>query len=251
MSCFKAHKLLCNSKGFFGWFCDNCRSFTYHSNKLTSADIKKNHICGDYKPCRNCFLPRTPDHLCPLKKVGTDGFHNRLVFFNFQFSSQNELILATILRETNIRGLFDRSTFFHSNFECSDLQEPNFCRFDYFKSTKINVKYQKIIETTKKDPSFDFNSNINKIFEETNTIEKATLLYFLQKTNVNTTFITMDHQYTNMVRMFMISTYLITKVSSLYFWTVNFVRLQVQCNGFNYQKLGAKGQILHTAVSLN
>ena len=40
-SCQRAHKLLCYSKGFFGWFCDLCKTFTYRSKSLNSEQLKK------------------------------------------------------------------------------------------------------------------------------------------------------------------------------------------------------------------
>ena len=40
-SCVKAHRRLCNSRGFFGWFCETCETFTYHSGSLRSDNLKK------------------------------------------------------------------------------------------------------------------------------------------------------------------------------------------------------------------
>lgn len=194
-SCFQSHKRLCNSKGFFGWFCDQCLSFTYCSNGLTSQDLKKRHTCGDLKPCRHCFLPNDLNHLCPLKKVKLDGFHNRLGFFNLQFSHTNELVMALILRESTERGVFDRTSFYHSNFGYSDGEEKSFLRFNYFKSTKIDPKHQKYFEKLKQEGTYDFQANLEKIKIEETNVEKKLLLFFLQKVNYRTTFITMDESF--------------------------------------------------------
>ena len=198
-SCFRAHKVLCYSRGFFGWFCDTCQTFTYHSNNLCSADIKKAHICGNFRPCRYCFLPNDPHHLCNLKREKPDGFHNRLGFFNLQLTLSNDLILAVIYREEAVRGNFSKHVFFHKNFKSSDTVDRDHFVFNYFDSTKIDSKYQSYKEKVHKKPTFDFSSNLEKIKNKEDSIEKNLLLHFLQPSNLHTTYITMDHDFQIMV----------------------------------------------------
>ena len=186
---------MCYSKGFFGWFCDSCQTFTYHSHNLCSADIKKAHVCGNFRPCRYCFLPNDENHLCTLKREKPDGFHNRLAFFNFQFTLNNDLILAVIYREEAKRGNFTKHVIFHKNFQSRDIEERDDFIFNYFEHTKINSKHQSYKEKVHKKPSFDFTSNLEKIKNEEDSIEKNLLLHFLQPGNLNTTYISMDVEF--------------------------------------------------------
>ena len=204
-SCLRAHKVLCYSRGFFGWFCDNCQTFTYHSNGLCSTEIKKAHICGHFRPCRHCFLPNDQNHLCSLRKEKPDGFHNRLAFFNVQFSITNDLILAVIFREEEKRGSFTKYIFFHSHFKANNSEEKADFTFDYFESTNIDTKHQSYKEKFQRKMSFDFSSNIEKLKEEEDSIEKALLLHLLQPTNINTTYITMDEDFQVLVKELIMS----------------------------------------------
>ena len=200
-SCLRAHKVLCYSRGFFGWFCDKCQTFTYHSNSMSSTDLKKAHLCDNFRPCRHCFLPNDQNHLCTLRQEKPDGFHNRLAFFNFQFSVTNDLILAIIFREEEIRGTFTKNVFFHSNFKASDSEDRADFTFNYFENTTINSKYQCYKEKLQRKVSFDFSSNIEKLKAEEESIEKNVLLHLLQPTNINTSYVTMDEDFEILVQL--------------------------------------------------
>jgi len=59
-SCKAAHRLLCNSKGFFGYFCNLCQKFNYGSSGTTSDILKQHHICNR-KTCKFCYKPNYPN----------------------------------------------------------------------------------------------------------------------------------------------------------------------------------------------
>ena len=188
-SCQKAHKLLCYSKGFFGWFCDQCETFTYRSKNLNSEELKKNHICGLLKNCRYCYLPDDANHLCTMKNEKAHNFLNRLTICHLQLSLDNELIIAFIFREELKRGNFTKYSFFHSMLELQDSIECNF-EFNYI-DTIEKLPFPK---RTNPKNSFDYTNNLTKLANEVDSIEKALLQHFLQEDNFRTTYIILDEE---------------------------------------------------------
>ena len=64
--CFKNHKKFCNGKGYFGYKCSDCKTFSYCKNN-TSEELKLQHVCNGHRTCRYCYLVKEKDHQCPLK----------------------------------------------------------------------------------------------------------------------------------------------------------------------------------------
>ena len=189
--CKRAHKLLCYSKGFFGWLCDLCETFTYRSKNLNSEQLKKTHVCGSFKTCRYCYLPQEINHLCTMKKEKAHGTLNRLAICQLQLSIDNELVVALIFREELKRCNFTKYSFFHSKLELVDSLESDL-EFRYHEDEKIEKFPFPKRRTTKN--SFDYNSNIKKIANEINSIEKTILQHFLQEDNFQTSYIMLDEE---------------------------------------------------------
>ena len=90
---------------------------------------------------------------------------------------------------------FTKYVFFHSNFKASDSEERADFTFNYFENTTINAKHQCYKEKLQRKLSFDFSSNIEKLKEEEESIEKTLLLHLLQPTNINTSYVTIDENF--------------------------------------------------------
>ena len=68
--CLESHRQFCAKTGNFGYYCENCKKFTYRQGKSNSIILKNTHKCNASKPCRNCFksLAENETHQCELKK---------------------------------------------------------------------------------------------------------------------------------------------------------------------------------------
>jgi hypothetical protein len=88
--CEKAHRLLCNGSGNFGWKCLTCNHFTYRHGSFNSKKLSEIHQCGIIG-CSNChqFYNKNENHLCKLKKESITKKWPLLGFFNFQFLNFN------------------------------------------------------------------------------------------------------------------------------------------------------------------
>ena len=188
-SCLQAHKLLCYSKGYFGWFCDKCKLFTYSFKNLPSEEMKKRHVCGSFRNCRYCYLPQDVDHLCLIRKEKSQTLHSRLAFCELQFSAQNDLLMVMILREENLRGSLKKYVF------CSNTEsyvEPESFFYDYF--ANLVAENQLMFYKPKAlKPSFDFSTNYEKLFREKTSIERDVLLHFLTD-NEHSSYIVNDQE---------------------------------------------------------
>ena len=193
-SCKRAHKLLCYSKGFFGWFCDLCETFTYRSKSLNSEQLKKNHICGSFKSCRYCYLPEDVNHLCSMKIEKNHTFLNRLAICQLQLSIDNDVVMALLLREEFQRCNFTKYSFFHCQLDLQDSIEPNF---------ELNYTQEKFPFPKRNSPktSFDYNNNLTKLANEMHSIEKTLLQHFLQEDNFRATYIILDEENNGLVRI--------------------------------------------------
>ena len=175
-SCLQAHKLLCYSKGYFGWFCENCKQFTYSFKNLSSDEMKKRHVCGTFRNCRYCYLPLDLNHLCLLRKEKNQTFHSRLAFCQLQFSTESKLLMVILHREENLRGSFKKYIFLSDSVDNS-FEEQSFF-YDYF----TNLVDQTQATFYKPKPfklSFDFVNNYEKLSREENSIERDVLMHFL------------------------------------------------------------------------
>ena len=203
-SCLQAHKLLCYSKGYFGWFCDKCQLFTYSLNNLSSEEMKKRHSCGSFRNCRYCYLPQDLDHLCLIRKEKNHTFHNRLAFLQLQFSAQNDLLVAIILREENLRGSFKKYSFFSEIFNSANSFEEQSFFYDYF-TNLVDEKQLNFLKPKNSKRSFDFSNNFDQLSREKISIERDLLLHLLTD-NENSTYIINDEENHIMV---IISKYLV------------------------------------------
>ena len=84
--CKKAHKLLCNGHGNFGWKCLSCNRFSYRHGSFNSKKLAEIHQCGIIA-CSNCHQHFNSDeeHLCKLKKESISKKWPLLAFFSCQF----------------------------------------------------------------------------------------------------------------------------------------------------------------------
>ena len=190
-SCLKAHKLLCYSNGYFGWFCDQCQKFTYSVNNLASNEMKKRHVCGSLRNCRYCYLPQEEDHICLIRKEKCHKYHSRLGFCQFQFFAENELLIALIYREEKERGSFTKYSFFCEKLNLKDAKDDTFS-YDYIKGAVPEKQLQFKIPKPNPKRSFDFINNYEKLCREVESIERNLLLHFLEK-NDFATYIVTDH----------------------------------------------------------
>ena len=194
-SCLQAHKLLCYSKGYFGWFCEKCKLFTYSVQNLSSEEMKKRHVCGTFRNCRYCYLPQELDHLCLLRKEKAQTFHSRLAFCQLQFSSENNLLMLMIHREENLRGSFKKYIFLSTTTE-NTFEDKSFF-YDYFGNlvdkAQITFFKPKAVKL-----SFDFSNNYDKLSREKNSIERDVLMHFLTD-NEHSSYIVNDQENHTMV----------------------------------------------------
>ena len=196
-NCAQAHRKVCNGKGHFGWKCDFCNKFTYRYGSETSADIKKNHICGEGKKCRYCFETMESDHLCKLIKVKYPSSCPKLGYLSIVFLSEatitNEFdqpfIIATCVEKDCSEGLYDYKLFSDE----TDLI-PNISSI--VKLTKLNFAINN--EEKQKKPKEDFVSNMARLQRRKNSSIIFQLLYYLLA-NINTTFICSDENSVLMV----------------------------------------------------
>ena len=187
-SCLQAHKLLCYSKGYFGWFCNECSFFTYAFKNLPSEEMKKRHICGSFRNCRYCYLPQGVDHLCLIRQEKEQTFHSRLAFCELQFSVQNNLIMAIILREERLRGSFKKYIFLS---EENTLEDESFF-YDYFLNL-VEEKQTIFYKPKAFKRSFDFTNNYEKLSRENGSIERDFLLHLLTD-NENASYVINDEE---------------------------------------------------------
>ncbi len=84
--CEKAHRLLCNGNGNFGWKCLSCNRFSYRHGSFNSKKLSEIHQCGIIA-CSNCHQHYNveEEHLCKLKKETVSQKWPLLAFFNCQF----------------------------------------------------------------------------------------------------------------------------------------------------------------------
>jgi hypothetical protein len=84
--CEKAHKLLCNGNGNFGWKCLLCNRFSYRHGSFNSKKLSEIHQCGVVM-CSNChqYFDSENEHLCKLKKETISQKWPTLAFFSCQF----------------------------------------------------------------------------------------------------------------------------------------------------------------------
>jgi len=104
VSCKNAHRLLCNSKGFFGYFCNLCQKFNYGSSGLTSDFLRSNHICNK-KICKFCFKVEESNHLCLLTIPKYPQYHYNLCFLHLEAIDQEPI--ACVLLKENQTGHFE------------------------------------------------------------------------------------------------------------------------------------------------
>jgi len=139
VSCKKAHKRLCNSKGFFGYKCLRCGKFTYKYNNYCSEKIKELHVCNKTLLCKFCHEIKIEPHLCKLRREKSVNYHPRLAFLNLLFSYNNnsdsfdlsDPLLAIVYLEDSSRGLFSEYII-GDDLGIADSQEKNSFYFNYF-----------------------------------------------------------------------------------------------------------------------
>jgi hypothetical protein len=92
-NCAQYHKLLCNGRGNFGWFCDKCNRFTYKFDNSPSEEIKSKHQCGVTfcRTCRDFYGTNENDeiHLCPLRKEQPTKIWPSLAFLDLHLFDSN------------------------------------------------------------------------------------------------------------------------------------------------------------------
>lgn len=133
--CKKAHKRLCNSKGFFGFKCLKCNKFSYRQGSLNSSQLKLLHICNKTELCKHCHQIKETDHLCKLRLEKLSSFRTKLVFLNIEFyreslSQNSNPVLATFFIETEV-GCFKEQS----------LWDPHLHLYDETISEALNFNY--------------------------------------------------------------------------------------------------------------
>jgi hypothetical protein len=157
--CYISHKRFCTKSGNFGYFCSECKKFTYRQGKTNSFSIKSSHICGTLKPCKTCFtqIKENETHQCTLKKETYPFEWPRLGFIIFhEFSNNDHLapFIAMVYREEEKRGLFCKYIMSEPFLTIADEKEENHLYFKYFKN---EVKFT----NSKKKVTDDFNINLD------------------------------------------------------------------------------------------
>ena len=204
-SCLRAHKLLCYSKGYFGWFCDQCQKFSYAIKNLTSDEMKKRHVCGSLRNCRYCFFPQEQEHhLCLIRKEKCHNYHSRLGFCQLQLFGGNELLMALIYREENERGFFAKYSFFSKKFNVKDTKDNTFS-YDYMKGSVPKKQVQFKLGKPNSKRSFDFMNNYEKLCREEESIERNLLLHFFEKNDFATYIVTDDTDIIMVIKSFYIN----------------------------------------------
>ncbi|MBM3939195.1 MAG: hypothetical protein FJ333_11165, partial [Sphingomonadales bacterium] len=139
-SCKKAHQVLCNSKGYFGYKCDKCNRFTFKGAHKNSIDIKDNHICS-FRTCKTCFMLDDENHLCKMLQGKYPKCHTKLGFLHLVYTcTLKEPFLASILVEED-RGYFQNVLIAHDSFGFSPMD--NFY-YDYFSNVNLPNKAEVI-----------------------------------------------------------------------------------------------------------
>lgn len=124
--CKQGHKLLCFSKGYFGFKCQFCKKFTYGNSKSTSAILASKHICGK-KVCSYCNSSYNPirdiPHLCTLKQEKPSKKWPRLAFLHIEFLYENmprenwtPNVFLLYYEDVSKRGTIYRQSFSYLNF---------------------------------------------------------------------------------------------------------------------------------------
>lgn len=137
-SCANAHKRLCNSKGFFGYFCDECKRFTYSSFSTTSADLKESHVCSQ-RTCKICFKMSQPGHLCKLLLEKYPNYHSHLAFIHIE-AFENEIYIASFLIENSKTKTFENIMITDPLIKPYMSFTPEHLTFDYYGSLLKNSK---------------------------------------------------------------------------------------------------------------
>ena len=195
--CLESHRRFCAKTGNFGYYCENCKKFTYRQGKSNSIILKNTHKCNASKPCRNCFksLEENETHQCELKKEKMPITWPRLGFIvhqEFIDSGQLTPCLALIAREEELRGKFHKYTFTESFLDIKNEKETDFMNNKYY------TENYELFLTLKKNQKFtdDFNVNLKTLLAKTLDLSLTDKILQLVMNPIyhNTTYICQDNQ---------------------------------------------------------
>jgi len=191
-SCKTAHRLLCNSKGFFGYFCNLCQKFNYGSSGTTSDILKQHHICNT-KTCKFCYKPQETDHLCHLTIPKLPKYHANLCFLHIESINQDP-IACVLLNEVRT-GYFENILIAKEEFGLQKYFKPKDLLDDF---GGFKIEGDKIKNTKKLQDLIHIEEQIKKSKDNFN---KQFLQLMLQERFRGTTILVSDEDSTNMVCM--------------------------------------------------
>jgi len=190
-SCKKAHRLLCHSKGFFGYFCDLCKKFTYASSGIKSDILKQKHRCF-IKTCKLCFEPMEPDHLCKLKLEKYPRFHSNLCFIHFEIVNQEPL--ACVLLQQNGQCYFENQLIVEKALQLKHFFNPDHLTFTALNKFKLEGS---IAKKCKKSRDLSYIEDL--VIKMDDSFEKEFLMFVFEEKTQGTTFIVSDEDNISMV----------------------------------------------------
>lgn len=194
LSCKKAHRKLCNSKGFFGYFCDLCKRFTYASSGTNSQTLKEKHNCS-HRTCKICYNSCVGEHLCKLITPSYPKIHTKLCFLNLEVCANVPIACVLFLENDNQSKVY---------FENILLADTNLNLYQNFRPEPLIYqdleKYTLCGRSLKlKKYSNDFSVTKNKVTKMNHSFVKKFLEFVLEDNLRGTTFIVADEENSSMV----------------------------------------------------
>lgn len=128
--CQLGHKRLCSGKGYFGWKCLKCQTFSYVNKEMKNAsELKVHHNC-ETKICSKCcqrFNFKSTFHLCKLNQEKPSNFFPRLAFLSIEFLHESlpqnnwcPNLIILYLENSIKKGEFSRNVFSLFSTSCSN-----------------------------------------------------------------------------------------------------------------------------------
>jgi len=204
--CFRGHRIICNGKGRFGFWCEKCKKFTYSQQNLFSAKLREEHACSQQKLCKFCFTQsENENHLCKMKRTIVPRFHNQLIFFVLQIEENNgDLmpVLAMFNVEEVSRGNFVKYVVSADSQVEQTASESLY--FNYFMAQTKNAEFQYLDKKRPKKVTQAFGTIQNKIKVGTSFEDKLIYFFISRK---NCTFVCQDQDGKTLVSIDIISLY--------------------------------------------
>lgn len=195
-SCAQQHKRLCYSKGYFGFKCDLCSSFTYRKGNLTSKELKEKHVCGT-KTCKFCFQICESDHLCKLIEQKVPKFHVSLGFLHFHVVPHFPTVAIAYI-EDNERGVFLNQLICENSLLLKNCFNPETLCYDYFRDISITDEEKKH-KITKAKNFLDQTIVKRRMKTKEDCFEKEFLTFILNEKLQGITFVVSDEDNLGMV----------------------------------------------------